>query len=126
MKVIMANHPFGEIEGILLATLLGEVRNDLKIMANHLLSCFPELHDLMIFVDPFGKDHAIKKNMPTLKEAIRWLQQGRMLTIFPAGEVAHVNLRARELESYMGKAGAAIFVNYHHQKFASSPVSNFS
>lgn len=95
--VVVANHPFGGIEGILLASLLGRVRCDLKMMANHLLRCFPELHDLMVFVDPFGKDQSIQKNIPALKEAIRWLQQGGMLTIFPAGEVAHVNLRAREI-----------------------------
>ena len=46
--VVVANHPFGGIEGIVLATLLGKVRGDLKIMANHLLACLPELHDLMI------------------------------------------------------------------------------
>lgn len=95
--VVVANHPFGGIEGILLASLLGEVRGDLKIMANHLLRCFPELRDLMIFVDPFGKDQSVNKNIPALKEAILWLQQGGMLTVFPAGEVAHVNLRAREI-----------------------------
>jgi putative hemolysin len=119
--VVVANHPFGGIEGILLASLLGEVRKDLKIMANYLLQCFPELHDLMIFVDPFGKNHSIKKNIPALKEAIRWLQRGGMLTIFPAGEVAQLNLKAREISDppwsetcarIIKKTGAAVLPVY--------------
>ncbi len=95
--VVVANHPFGGIEGILLASLLREARSDLKIMANYMLQCFPELGDLMIFVDPFGKNNSIQKNIAGLKEAIRWVQQGGMLTIFPAGEVAQLNLKAREI-----------------------------
>ncbi len=95
--IVVANHPFGAVEGIVLAALLAEVRSDVKILANHLLQCFPELRDLMIFVDPFARRHSIQKNIPAVKEAFRWVQQGGMLLVFPAGEVAHINLRAREI-----------------------------
>jgi putative hemolysin len=95
--LVVANHPFGGIEGIVLAMLLSEVRSDVKILANHLLQGFSELRDLMIFVDPFGRADSIGRNLPALKEARRWLQQGGLLATFPAGEVAHFNLGAREI-----------------------------
>src|SRR5687767_4562810 len=50
--IVVANHPFGCIEGIILANLLAQVRPDVKIMANHLLARIPEMRDLFIFVDP--------------------------------------------------------------------------
>jgi putative hemolysin len=95
--VVMANHPFGGIEGIILASLLKSLRSDVKIMANYLLRCFPELHDICIFVDPFGRNNAVKTNIKPLREAIRWLENGGMVGIFPAGEVAHFDLQRREV-----------------------------
>ena len=39
--VAVANHPFGLMEGAILATLLSSVRPDVKILANYLLSISP-------------------------------------------------------------------------------------
>jgi putative hemolysin len=39
--VVVANHPFGFIEGGILGALLPSIRPDVKIMANSLLSVFP-------------------------------------------------------------------------------------
>ena len=50
--VLVANHPFGGIEGIIMGAILQRVRPDVKIMANYLLSAIPEMRDLFIFVDP--------------------------------------------------------------------------
>jgi len=40
--VIVANHPFGAIEGVILAALLRSIRSDVKIMANFILNRVPE------------------------------------------------------------------------------------
>ena len=95
--VVVANHPFGGLEGIILASLLKSVRSDVKIMANYLLQRFPELHDIFIYVDPFGRNEAVKANIQPLRKAIRWLGNGGVVGIFPAGEVAHLNLYRREV-----------------------------
>ncbi|MEW5757085.1 MAG: GNAT family N-acyltransferase [Pseudomonadota bacterium] len=89
--IIVANHPFGAIEGVILAALLREVRSDVKIMANFVLSRIPELRELFISVDPFGSQAATQANIMPLKQAIRWVQQGGLLVVFPAGEVSHFN-----------------------------------
>jgi putative hemolysin len=49
--IVVANHPFGAVEDIVLTAPLAEVRRDVKILANHLLHCFPELRDTLILVD---------------------------------------------------------------------------
>lgn len=95
--VVVANHPFGGIEGIVLARLLLEIRPDVKIMANHLLSRIPELRDVFIFVDPFENKSSITSNLKPLKEAIRWVGQGGLLAVFPAGEVSHLDLKCRSV-----------------------------
>jgi putative hemolysin len=91
--VVVANHPFGGIEGIILGALLRSVRTDVKLMANFLLKAVPDLHDSLIFVDPFDRDESAKLNLRPLKESIRWLKDGHVLGVFPAGEVSHIDLR---------------------------------
>jgi putative hemolysin len=59
--VVISNHPFGALEGIILAEMLLGIRSDIKIMGNFLLARIPQLRGLMISVDPFeGKNSAIR------------------------------------------------------------------
>ena len=92
--VVVANHPFGGIEGIILLSLLRSIRPDVRFMANYLLGSIPELRDQFIFVDPFGARSAAAKNIQPMKESLRWLQDEGMLGIFPAGEVSSVDLHS--------------------------------
>ena len=91
--VAVANHPFGLIEGAILAVQLAAVRPDVKVMANHLLATLPEARQHCIFVNPFGGPGAVLSNQSGLKDSIAWLKKGALLAAFPAGEVAHLNLR---------------------------------
>lgn len=95
--VAVANHPFGLIEGAILASTFLSVRPDVKIMANHLLATMPETCQLCIFVDPFGGEGAARANHKGLKDAIAWLKQGGLLSVFPSGEVSHLNLKQRAI-----------------------------
>lgn len=95
--VAVANHPFGLIEGAILAALLPSVRPDVKILANHLLATVPGANQSCIFVDPFGGERAVRANHKGLKDAIAWLKQGGLLSVFPSGEVSHLNLKERAI-----------------------------
>ncbi|MFZ5585314.1 MAG: lysophospholipid acyltransferase family protein [Thermodesulfobacteriota bacterium] len=90
--IVVANHPFGGLEGIVLAYHLIARRPDVKIMANYLLGRVPELRDLFILVDPFNETRSISNNVGPLREAIRWVEDGGLLAMFPAGEVAHLKI----------------------------------
>ncbi len=96
--VVVANHPFGILEGPILGSLMPRLRPDVKVMTNYLLSAMPELADFCIFVDPFGGKEAARANLRAMKEAIQWLKKGGMLVIFPAGEVSHWSARSRAVE----------------------------
>jgi putative hemolysin len=87
--VVVANHPFGVLDGAVLTVLLTRVRPDVKILTNFLLGDVPELHRHCIFVDPFHIERSASSNRRALREALAWLQTGGMLAIFPAGEVSH-------------------------------------
>lgn len=86
--MVVANHPYGALEGLILARLLLKVRPDVKVMANYILSRVPELRDMFLLVDPFASGQAVEQNFRPLRDALRWLEQGGMLVVFPAGEVS--------------------------------------
>jgi putative hemolysin len=86
--VVVANHPYGVLDGALLTVLLTRVRPDVKVLTNFLLGDIPELRQHCIFVDPFQGDHSVESNRKGVREALTWLRQGGMLAIFPAGEVS--------------------------------------
>jgi putative hemolysin len=92
--VVVANHPFGAVEGLILASILRAARSDVKIMANYLLGelGIRELNELFIMVDPFERPGAVRPNFRPLREAINWVQGGQALGIFPAGEVSHLHV----------------------------------
>ena len=43
--VVVSNHPFGAIEGVMLLSVIAKVRPDFKVMANFILSHIPNLKD---------------------------------------------------------------------------------
>jgi putative hemolysin len=94
--VVVANHPFGLVEGAILAALLQRVRPDVKFLANSLLAGIEGLEDCLIPVDPFGD--AAKVNWRGLRQSIAWLAQGGLLVTFPAGEVAALRLPRLEID----------------------------
>ncbi len=95
--VVVANHPFGGIEGVILASILRSVRSDSKIMANYILERIPELRDVFLFVDPFGGKDASRANLKAMKDSIQWLRDEHVLGIFPAGEVASFSVGRRKV-----------------------------
>jgi putative hemolysin len=90
--VVVANHPFGGLDGLYLLGLLLQRRGDVKLMANNLLHRIPELREAIIAVDVFGGTGAAQRNALSLRRAVAHARNGGMLVMFPAGEVSHVNL----------------------------------
>ena len=95
--LVVANHPFGLLDAAILANMLPELRPDIRILANSLLAGVAEFRQWCIFVNPFGSEHAVGENARALLEAAAWLRSGGALVVFPAGEVAHFDLRTGTL-----------------------------
>jgi putative hemolysin len=87
--IVAANHPTGALDGLVLAEVLLQVRSDVRLVANYLLHCLPELRERCFFVDPFATGAlAASRSSSGLRAAHLWLRGGGALIVFPAGEVA--------------------------------------
>jgi putative hemolysin len=86
--VVFSNHPFGMLDGILMASLLLRLRPDVKLLANQLLGCMKELSEHCILVNNMMSDGHEAANRRGIREALDWVKAGHMLIVFPAGEVA--------------------------------------
>lgn len=86
--VVVSNHPFGGIEGVMLLSAIAKVRPDFKIMANFILSHIPNLSECFFAVNPFEKNPEWKSSVGGIKGAILHLEAGNGLGVFPAGEVS--------------------------------------
>ena len=89
--IVVANHPFGGLEGLFMIWLLTCLRSDVRILANVHLSRIPDLRPLFFSIDPLGGAAAAHVNATGLRQALRWVKGGGLLLMFPAGEVSHLD-----------------------------------
>ena len=87
--VIVANHPFGLMDPLVVAHLVSQHRSDVRIMANSLITGLPELQAHSLAVNPFRGPRAAQQNIAPMKAALQHLKSGGALLVFPAGEVSH-------------------------------------
>ena len=85
--LVVANHPLGALEGVVLAWLLRQHRADVKILANQSLRVFPEIADSFIFTNPITPN--APGNLTSLRQCHTHLRQGGLLVVFPAGRVSY-------------------------------------
>lgn len=86
--VVVANHPHGLVDGMVLAELIGRVRTDYKILTRSLLTGIPEIEQFMIPVPFPHEDDAIRKSLDMRKTAMAHLASGGVVVLFPSGVVA--------------------------------------
>lgn len=85
--MIIANHPLGALDGLALLRLIGEIRPDVKIVANDFLMRFDGLKHLVLPVDNLGG----KTGRQQLKAIMSCLHNEEAVIIFPAGEVSRMS-----------------------------------
>lgn len=84
--VIVANHPLGALDGLSLLKLVGEIRRDVKIVANDMLLRFDPLNALFLPVDNLSKS-TYKSNVAGIIDS---LKNEEAVIVFPAGEVSRI------------------------------------
>ncbi len=86
--ILIANHPYGILDGMMMGHILEQTRGDFRILANHV---FRKAEDLNRVVLPISFDEtkeAMKLNLETRKTALNYLGEGGAVGIFPGGTVS--------------------------------------
>jgi putative hemolysin len=86
--VIVANHPHGLVDGMVLAELIGRVRTDYRILTRSLLTGIPEIEEFVIPVPFPHEEQAVERSLEMRKTAMAHLAAGGVVALFPAGGVA--------------------------------------
>tara|TARA_A100001015_G_scaffold220634_1_gene248286 strand:+ start:1714 stop:2544 length:831 start_codon:yes stop_codon:yes gene_type:complete len=87
--LVIANHPFGIIDGLILCSLVSQFRDDFKIMTHETLQFLPQLKKFILPVDFSGRSKDSKiLNVKTAKNAREHLDNNGILIIFPSGGVS--------------------------------------
>ena len=87
--IIIANHPFGIVDGLILCSLVSKKRNDFKIMTHETLKFLPQLEKYILPVDFSSSDkQSLRNNLNTATKARKHLESEGVLIIFPSGAVS--------------------------------------
>ena len=87
--VLVANHPHGLVDGMILADLVGRVRNDYRILTRSLLTGIDESAASYMIPVPFPHEEDAQKKMIEMRaKAMEHLKQGGLVALFPSGVVA--------------------------------------
>lgn len=95
--VLISNHPYGALDGLLLYKIISEVRPDFKMMANFLLQRIEPLKECFFPVNPFEANKDVKSSVKGLRNALNHVLNDHPLGIFPAGEVSTYNLTEKRI-----------------------------
>ncbi|MDA5093212.1 lysophospholipid acyltransferase family protein [Aliiroseovarius sp. KMU-50] len=87
--VVVANHPRGLVDGMILAELIGRRRNDYRILTRSVLDGIDKVASSYMIPVPFVHDPDAQKKMVEMRaESMKWLKQGGLISLFPSGVVA--------------------------------------
>lgn len=87
--ILIANHPYGILDGLMMGHMLSERRNrDFRILAHRVFRKSEDLNKVVLPIS-FDEDReAVKLNLQTRKEAEKYLKDGGAVGIFPGGTVS--------------------------------------
>ena len=86
--IVVANHPFGVLDGLVLSWLVSQKRNDFKLLVHSLLLRAPETKENLLPIDFTGDKKALLTNLETRKKARKHISEGGCIIIFPSGTVS--------------------------------------
>jgi len=87
--IIVANHPFGGFDSLLLIKYISAIRPDVKVLGNFMLQKVDPVADYFISHNPFSRRQAADKSYSQgLTEAIQHLNNKGVLCLFPAGNLS--------------------------------------
>lgn len=86
--VVIANHPYGILDGLMMGHLLHRVRGDFRILANSVFRRAAELDKVILPISFDDNREAVKLNIATRANALQYLHDGGAIGVFPGGTVS--------------------------------------
>ena len=86
--VLVSNHPYGILDGLMLGHILDQTRPDFRILAHAVFQKSHELNKVIMPISFDGDKEAVALNLRTRKTALNYLKNGGAIGIFPGGTVS--------------------------------------
>lgn len=91
--VVIANHPYGLLDGIAICALAEKLGRPFKILAHSQLMRVPEAMPYFLPIDFSETEAAVRNNIAARRRALDALRAGETIVIFPAGGVSTAPLK---------------------------------
>ena len=86
--LIIANHPFGVIDGLALCAMVSAIRQDYRIITHRVLRQAPAVMNNILPIDFDEDEKALRNNLQTRRDAMKHLKDDGVVIIFPAGAIS--------------------------------------
>ncbi len=86
--ILIANHPYGILDGMMMGHILSQTRGDFRILANRVFRKAEDLNRIVLPISFDATKEAMKLNLETRKTALNYLGEGGAIGIFPGGTVS--------------------------------------
>ena len=86
--VMVANHPYGILDGMAMGRMLSATRGDFRIIAHVVFRKAKDLQKVILPIDFGDTKEAMAQNIKTRKAALSYLAEGGAIGIFPGGTVS--------------------------------------
>lgn len=86
--ILIANHPYGILDGLMMGHLLDAVRGDFRILANSVFKRAEALNRVILPISFDETKEAVKLNLTTRATALKYLADGGAIGVFPGGTVS--------------------------------------
>ncbi|WP_164658889.1 lysophospholipid acyltransferase family protein [Tropicibacter sp. Alg240-R139] len=86
--ILIANHPYGILDGLMMGHILSQTRGDFRILAHRVFRKAEDINRIILPISFDQTKEAMKLNLDTRKTALNYLGQGGAIGIFPGGTVS--------------------------------------
>jgi len=86
--IMIANHPYGILDGLMMGYILTHTRGDFRILAHKVFRRAEDLNRVILPISFDETKEAVKLNLETRKVALDYLNKGGAIGIFPGGTVS--------------------------------------
>lgn len=86
--IFIANHPYGIVDGLMMAALVAELRDEFVFLVNEVLTRDERLKPFLLPIDFRETKEALRTNLESRDKAVERLKAGEALAIFPSGAVS--------------------------------------